>query len=110
MSKLYYLFIICSIVLCAHAQTPAPTPNVTIPNQATLRPTVSTAPSATPTMMMVAISSDETSGEPSRSVVAIGALIYCIILTILGVGTVVDKERYDELRPPNIDERSSSYL
>jgi hypothetical protein len=85
------LFFVLFYVSYAQTTSPSTSPtNHTIPDQATLRPTTTTTtiPTVPQTMVNERKSFENTSGEPSRGVVAGLAVAYCAILTSLGVWSI----------------------
>lgn len=92
----------------SNGQTPAPTTNTTIPDVATLRPTVS--PTTGPPTDMPTIdpaSLPRTSGEPARVVTVSVSLTVMVISTIIGICLVArQKNTYCNKLGSNVNRNS----
>ena len=85
----------------ANSQTSAPTTNVTVPDVATLRPTITpepTTPTDMPTMDPADLPKDS-SGEPARVVVVATVLVIMVALTVAGICLIANGDNECEKRP-----------
>jgi hypothetical protein len=85
-------FIVIMLITSVLGQTQSPTSNVTVPDVATLRPTVPTdspTPGSGPTKMPT-VAPEITSGEPDRVVTVAVTLVLMVGLTVVGICLVAN--------------------